>query len=306
MPTVSEKWYEEYRKIPYMEHLSASELEERAKDLFNLLMVLEPSGKLGVLTGSNMKVDLWGKWTHVLAEMSRRYGPYPNGFKNGFIKTANIVEPTYPKTPLSKLAIDKIGGARKGWLFKFSKKKYVQEMFEFGNFRLAPASYYDDPSLNAAVRDNELVFKGSINPKLKPFIKLDPSLANYGRVDYEIKGRTNYYVTCFSSSYSYREFDDFEADCCLVIKNPRLFIDRLINAGRRELPSFEGFAGGVKYFDPLLCDPSKVDVSFVKHFKYAYQNEYRAVWSPKLSMEELPIKFIQLGSLGDVAEMIEV
>lgn len=306
MTSLSDKWYEEYRQMPYMAHLSNSEVEERAKDIFNLLTILEPSGKLGVLTGKNMKVDLWNKWTHLLAEMSRRHGPYPNGFDNGFMKTASIVNPTYPESPLSKVAIDKLGGVRSGWLFKFSKKKYVQEMLNYGRFRLTPASYYDDPSLNAAIRDDELVFKGSVNTKLKAFVKLDPSLASYGRMDYEIKGRSNYYVACFASSYTYREFDDFEADCCLVVKKPRVFVDRLMKAGCQALPGFESFADSVKYIDPLLCDPSKIDITFAKHFKYAYQNEYRAIWSPKNPMSDLPTKFIEIGDLNDVAEIIEI
>jgi hypothetical protein len=41
--------------------------------------------------------------------MEKRYGPYPNGFTNGFVKGANIVSPTFPSAPLGRDAMTKKG-----------------------------------------------------------------------------------------------------------------------------------------------------------------------------------------------------
>ncbi|MGY3022986.1 hypothetical protein ACVWXR_000821 [Pseudomonas lurida] len=301
----SQKWHNDYLLNPYLSHLYSAELEERAKDVMTLISVLDSAGRLSVLTGKDMNVEMWVKWTHILAEMEKRYGPYPNGFTNGFVKGANIVSPTFPSVPLGRDAIAKVG-MQPGWLYKFSKKKYVQDMYNSGVFRVAPASFYNDPSLNVAVRDDELVFKGAAFTKLKPVIKTGKVTADYGRVEYSVSARTNYYVCCFASNFTNREFVDFEADACLVIKEPRLFTDRLIKAGCNALPGFEGFARAVKYLDPVLCDPSKIDVNFAKHFKYAYQNEYRAVWAPRESISDLSVEFLTIGPLNDIAEVVEL
>lgn len=306
MLTRSQKWGNSYLQNPYLGHLSQLELEERANDIMSLVSVLDPVGRLSVHAGHKMDVDMWIKWTHVLTEMQRRYGPFPNGYTNGFVKAVNMVNPTFPAAPPGKAAMEKIGSLQSGWLFKYSKKKYVQEMYSSGVFRMTPASFYNDPSLNAAVKDDELVFKGSARIKLKPTTKFGKSAASYGRVEYSVKARTNYYVCCFASNFTNREFVDFEADACLVIKDSRVFIDRLVKAGCGTLPDFEGFAQSVRYLDPLLCDPSQIDVNFAKHFRYAYQNEYRAIWAPREALTDLPIEFINIGSLDGIAEIVEL
>lgn len=304
--TRHELWRRQYRERPYIKHLSDTELEERFKDIFNLLITLNSDGKIGARAGKDLDKVMWEKQTHILTEMEDRHGPFPNGFTNGFVKEANIVQPTFPLPPKSKTAIDAIGGILAGSIYKFSKKKYINEMYQEGKFRIAPASYYNDPSLNAAIRDDELVFSGSIFPGLKSFIKLYPTSPSYGRIEYSVKARTNYYVTCFASNYTYREFSDFDADACLVIKNPRAFTDRLIRAGTQTLSDHEGFAGSVKYLDPLLCDPTKIDVNFAKHFKYSYQNEYRIIWAPIEPKVVLEPIYVEIGSIADIAEIIEI
>lgn len=301
-----EIWRAQYSKRPYLKHLTPEELQERCNNLINLLAVLMPDGKIGVKTGKKFDEDIWIKFTHVTTEMERRYGPYPNGFTNGFVKDAKIVSATFPSIPKSKLAIDFVGGAQADNLYKFTKKKYVEEMISRGAFRISPASYYDDPSLNDAIRDNELVFNGSFQPGLKGVVKTFGSLPSYGRIDYSVKARTNYYVACFASAYTYREFEDFDADACLIVKEPRVFTDRIIQAGLKKLSGYEGFAGNVKYLDPVLCDPEKIDVSFAKHFKYAYQNEYRIIWAPKAITESLEPLFVEIGPLTDICEVIEI
>jgi hypothetical protein len=44
------------------------------------------------------------------------------------------------------------------YILKYSQAKYLTETIEKGIIRISPASTYDDPSLNYAIRDDELSF----------------------------------------------------------------------------------------------------------------------------------------------------
>ncbi len=180
-------------------------------------------------------------------------------------------------------------------------------MFELGKIRISPASFYSDPSLNNAIRDDELsftiksrankhVFKNEENVKI-------PAIGN---VEFKLEAQTNYFVHCFSSNYTLREFDDFEADTCIVIKEPSLFIKKMMSCVKENKQKFRGFASGVKYIDPLNVSPSEVDIFFAKHFKYTYQNEYRAIWLPMVATKFLEPFFIEVGSMHKYAEIIRI
>jgi hypothetical protein len=95
------------------------------------------------------------KWTHALEEFALRYGPYPNCFSDGSIKDAPIVNPTYPASPPAK---DAIGSIQENCSYKLRKNGHLAAMFKYGRIRIAPASYYADPSLNNAIQDDELSF----------------------------------------------------------------------------------------------------------------------------------------------------
>lgn len=147
-------WRAEYRKHRYMEFLSKTDLEERTKQVLSNMTILSKEGKIS-LHGINHTGIYWLQiWTHICEEFALRFGPYPNGFTSGFIKNAEMVNPSFPEKPKAVSAIHSIGGAKNGSLYKFGKYKYLKSMYEKGNVRIAPASYYNDPSLNSAIRDD--------------------------------------------------------------------------------------------------------------------------------------------------------
>lgn len=173
--------------------------------------------------------------------------------------------------------------------------------------RISPASSYNDPSLNKAIRDDELSFdiKRVFNNVvvLNSKRKITPT---FGVVQFSLKSNTNYYVHCFSSGYNFREYDDFEADACIVIKEPRQFIKYLFKHAKKHLPNYDYFASPVKYLDPLNCEPNDVDLFYCKHFKYSYQNEFRAIWIPKNPTFKLEPIFIEIGSMEKYAKLIRI
>ncbi|MGZ8929055.1 MAG: hypothetical protein ACXW03_11425 [Methylobacter sp.] len=183
-----------------MEFLSSEELEERTKDIFTNIILLSGKGQISL---HNMKGvgEYWMiLFTHILEEFQYRYGPYPMGFTNGFIKTADIVKPTYPVPPKSKTAIDRIGGVKANQLYKFGKADHLNEMFERGKVRISPASFYCDPSLNNAIRDDELSFAIKSRTDRHVFKnKENVKIPAVGNVEYKLEAQTNYFVHCFSS-----------------------------------------------------------------------------------------------------------
>lgn len=300
-----EYWRAEYRKHRYMEFLSKTDLEERTKQVLSNMTILSEEGKIS-LHGINHSGIYWLQiWTHICEEFALRFGPYPNGFTNGFIKNAEMVNPSFPEKPKAVSAIHSIGGAKNGSLYKFGKYKYLKSMYEKGNVRIAPASYYNDPSLNSAIRDDELTFEVLMRSESLVIENIEGSkIPTFGQVKFKLESNTNYYVHCFASQYTYREFDDFDADCCIVIDEPRILFQKMMKAMKLEKPEFSGFSAPVKYLDPLNIRPSDVDIFFAKHFKYTYQNEVRTIWIPNEAQAQLEEIFINIGSMSDYSRIV--
>jgi hypothetical protein len=290
-----------------MEFLSDIELKTRTKEIISNLTLLSAQGQISIHPPRTSEPFWLIKWTHALEEFSLRYGPYPNGFSDGSMKDAPIVRPTYPELPPSKVAIDSVGGLRKGCIYKFGKSEHLKPMFNDGVIRIAPASYYADPSLNKAIQDDELGF--IIRCRSDSIILQSGTCSTFptfGDVKFHLKSGTNYYVHCFAAAYTYREYDDFEADACIVISNPRKLFQKMMKAVRKQKSSFKGFASPVKYLDPLTCRPDSINIFFSKHFKYSNQNEVRTIWLPETPTVKLEPFFIEVGNMIDYADLISV
>ncbi|MDL0430216.1 hypothetical protein QPM17_03715 [Marinobacter sp. TBZ242] len=305
--TRSEYWRLSYRRDRYLEFLSQDELEKRACDIMGNMTFLSGKGQIGLRAFSEGGAYWMPLWAHVLEEFALRYGPYPNGFTNGFVKGTALVKPSHPDEPLAKKAIDSIGGIRPGRLYKFGKKEHLEPMLKRGRIRIAPASYYSDPSLNPAIKDEELSFSIKIRPRdVKAEDMNGEEIPTFGNVEVSFESKTNYYVSCFAANYTYREFDDFEADSCIVINEPREFTKRLLSRVRRIKPDFRGFASHVDYIDPLNHFSGEINVFLAKHFRYAYQNEYRFLWVPDKPLMELDPFFVEIGDMSQYAEILSI
>ncbi|HEY1758396.1 MAG TPA: hypothetical protein VGG72_23700 [Bryobacteraceae bacterium] len=152
--------------------------------------------------------------------------------------------------------------------------------------RVRSASSYQDESLPASIRDNELRFDQTIGPIR--FTKLE----------------SDYYLSSYSARFESRAFDDFDADACLIIRDPNSFGARIVKAFEAVMPGWENTFGAASYVDPLrapLCD----DIRFAKHFRYAYQAEARFVWTPLKPVARLQHHVeLELGDLSSFCELI--
>ena len=179
-------------------------------------------------------------------------------------------------------------------LFRYSKATWNSDFISKGRIQLSPASRYNDAKAQNAVRDDEL--------RLQWY---DQTLAPKSA---EVP---DYYAFCLSAQYDYRLFVDFQANSCVAISDPATFSMRLRNAIARhniEQPDMRIgrlYECPVIYIDPfaLTRPETAAEVHFCKHFRFAYQTEFRFVLTAANDRHLQPF-FVELGSLGDIAEIV--
>lgn len=295
-----------------MEHLKERDLQQRAKDIFNNLTLLNEESKIS-LPPLSTETEKWMiLWTHVLEEFVVRFGPYPAGFISGFMNEARIPDPRSPLASKAANAVKSTNLPKGEYLFKYGKSKYLIPAIQKGGFRISPASSYNDPSLNPAIRDKELEIEITINPNLTKINVIDgktgepkgPIEPIGNRLNYQ--STTDYYVFCLSSAFAPRLFLDFENDACLVIKDVDLFFKRMNVHLSNQLAGWLHTATPVNYIDPLNCNPNDIDIYLAKHFRYSYQKEFRALWIPRNPKMDLSLINIEMGLLHDICELIEI
>ena len=303
-------WRKKYRGDRYLKSFSVEELIVRSRDVLANQTFLTERGKIGI-----GHMNTWGDyflqaWTHILEECNLRKYPFPyplNQIKD--VQLPNYNWPGLQTAVEARRARNLVAG---NYLVKYGKLKYLQPAFDSGKIRIAPASFYSDPSLNRAIRDSELeisIYSHPTNPKLILDVGTDvlkASIRPAGNVIHILKSPTNYYVYCLAADYSYRMFGDFEADACLIINRPQRFINKLIDVVERKLHNLKGFATSVTYIDPINTSKEELDIFFCKHFRYTYQKEYRVIWLPPYAEMSLEPFEIEIGSLEDCSELISL
>jgi hypothetical protein len=133
---------------------------------------------------------------------------------------------------------------------------------------------------------------------------LNSKVATVGDLTEILKAPTNYYAYCLAGDFDIRLFGDFDADACLLITDIVTFVERLVCAVAPKLPGWNGVGTGVKYVDPLNTTKEEIDLLFCKDFRYAYQKEYRLIWTPPNPKTNLDPIDVTLGSLQDCCDLI--
>ncbi|MGE0822726.1 MAG: hypothetical protein AB7G75_10395 [Candidatus Binatia bacterium] len=198
------------------------------------------------------------------------------------------------------------------FLVRYSKKEYIEKAFVEGSIRIAPAASYADSSLNAAQFDEELRHF-SVTPDKQLLFKVYGSDTPGGPERelpvtplefFQYMEVQNFYVLCCAASFDCRMFHDFEADAAIIIFDPDTFITRINSAVLNHVQS-QLKHGKINYYDPYLVERSQLVPGFFKHFRYAYQDEYRLIWevSPQILLQPF---FVNIGSMYDVADFVEL
>jgi hypothetical protein len=192
-------------------------------------------------------------------------------------------------------------------IIKYGRRDHMASLLERGCLRLTPASTYDDPSLNPAIRDAELEFSVYFPPGTRLRVELEPG----SKVFHDIPGIAglikytnrcaNYYVFCASATFNPRAFDEFGYDACVLIHDWEKLIE-LIKV--QPVPARSISAGSVVYLDPHMPHLAAPSVQLMKHFRYEYQMEWRIFWTDPLPPPPLQPYFVELGNLSSFCDLI--
>jgi hypothetical protein len=306
-------WRRLYDDNRYGRSLTDLELKQRIDDLIYNLLTLTSDGKLGIIRMDNRdNTAIAEKLTHMLEEMQLRHGPYPAGFDGSSLKgrLAGFASAVAREAGGRFSSISSTGGM----LVKFGKKQYMESLINFGSMRIQPASYFLSKEHNAAIRDDEQRFGFTVTLERDEVVKLVknpqdvPEIIPDQRVDFNAIFGTDYWVYCLTTAISDRLFIDFEADSCVIVKNPGEFRKRLqrVTEVHSILSRAEMRGDSAKYLDPLFPSIGLPDIPFVKHFKYAYQKEHRFCWIPRSPLPPLSHVDIEIGNLRGIADIVEL
>jgi hypothetical protein len=303
-----------YREYRYLQDLSTSDLRQICRDTFRNFITINVLGKAAPLSLNHPRHWYWRvRLLHVLEEFSVRFGPYPNGFDDEFVRDFRFPKPGSPRIRRAASEPSHRSLTRGKYLVKYGKKEHILDMLDHGLVRLAPASSYASAENNDAIFDTELKFTYSLCNPSPELVALHGALPSdlkadepfHGTVFLEQTLREDYYLFCLSASYDPRLFDDFESDACLIIKAPTEFRDRLMRRAADQLQSKGWAFAPVTYVDPFSLPDTAHHPSLRKHHRYAYQDEVRAVWQMhKGCGMNLDACFVDLGSLRDISYVV--
>jgi hypothetical protein len=303
-----QEWRAAYRANRYARHLSQDELDSRLRDLIVNIMVTSHKGLLGPRLGpSGLK---WMElFTHMLEELTLRHRPYPAGFTRDFLRPARISELVGPLAQKAAQVLSHYEGSTDDILVKYGKREFMTALLEHGQLRIQPASYFATVDHVGAMKDDELSLPLSFALPDEQAAKLglpSPEYLNRSgeyRLDVDVQAPADYWLYCLAKTLEVRLFADFEADACVIIRDVDAFSRRLWQSELGAAIEVKT-AGLVGYIDPLLPS-TPIFVPFAKHFRYAYQEEYRFLWLPSaLGQARLNSVDVALGSLEGLAELI--
>ena len=189
-------------------------------------------------------------------------------------------------------------------LFRYGSKKWLQDFVQFGTIRISAAREYALLERDAARQDDELV-KSSFMPGAYTKITTEDGqdLGILGDLKESVSG-ADYFVYCMSCDWDVGLFDDFNSDCCVVIKRPDEFARRLETAAKSQLDGWYFLRSPVEYFDPYERKAKqRIDNAMSKDFRFAYQREYRFLWASFKGLIATGFISLDLGPLDDIAEL---
>lgn len=157
-------------------------------------------------------------------------------------------------------------------LFRFTKRKWANIFFRTGQLRLGTLfDYAKNESYGDAIHDRHEGYCAFILPKDQPIDGIPVTRLTLAR---------NNLLLCFTDKYADAMYEEFNADCCIIIHDMRFFtcIDNVLRNDFTEL-----LMRRVNYIDKKKWDSMpRVDdfAGITKDVKFSHQMEVRALWEP--------------------------
>lgn len=298
----------------YLRGLTDSALSERLVHWMNNCTQLSSTGMVNLCATENP--DFFHRLVDVLAETALRNGDMSNMSKaqdEGMWSPENnvMIKPSEQTSGKIKEIQNAISGKNKLPLLRFGSKKYMRELYENGGLLFQEASTFSQAE-NLSVRDDELTLL------MKRYVARDELKLIPGAPDPKtVEGRglglnfslscPDFLVLCMTDRINFRLASDWNAEAVVVIHDPAEFARRMNSASSGLVQRAGGDAlefGRVRYIDPYfpLDNP---DVPFCKHYKFAYQREFRVVLRGKNKVE-LSGRKLEVGSIKDIADLVEI
>lgn len=291
-----ESWTLEYLDRQYMRELDSGELEERFEDVFVNLNSLNAKGQIS--SGDWKGPQSFGRlFADILTEKQLR----GDGLRGG--------EQFERYGALSRRYLGKECAVPQSlwdqsYLFKVGRIEFLEDALRRGRLRVSPNAFYQDSSLNAGMHDTEGVIEIVVTPSDQAWhLRSEGRSVPAGLKTFRGRQRAKYpyYMWCCSEVFRPEIAANFEGDACLVIKDRKRFASRFAEE-MHKLLGRETRAGKVFYVDPLNAKLGRYDVPFAKHFRFAYQREYRLVTTMTDAHRRDPV-FIEIGSMQEYAEL---
>lgn len=300
-----ESWRREYGQTRYLRKATDDALRRRYDDIAANLWSTDITGRVIPTRNPDHRKKLLRLLVHTVLEQRARDGRELLEFNEAEIREASASSYVAPrlKNPL-KHEFD--------CYTKFGRREHIQDAFDRGFLRIAPASSYDDPSLNPAQFDKELEHV-AVTPNQQLLMKVYGLNSEGKEVEIPIEKKElfrymlvpDFYVWCCSLGYDARLFHEFQYDAALVIRDKDAFAARIASAVQHAVPSAEFVQGPLGYYDPYTIRREELIPIFSKNFRYLYQNEYRFAWKVPENGALEPF-CIELGPLHDIAEIVEL
>ena len=321
-------WEKEYNEHPYMRALPMKDLNERFHDLALNLLQTSEGGKVGMEIAS-VGVE-WGPYMqHVLQEAIARERPYPlfldkryapDWTKDGF---ASSVKSRHSAGAFEavKAWVDG-GGDGRFAVAKYGERRWMERFFDSGEMLIRPSIDYDDNAFNRAQRDDEnsvSMFGARTSDGSTVSVNDLPGWwgDRYSMTEFTTAMDRDYMLYCLARTLSPTLFSHFGDgyDACVLVHDLEEFAKRVDEVTRECFPAGEFVHGHcwTTYIDPLgAIQPTpeppdrsvKITIPFLKHFRHAYQEEYRFVWVPSEPHRGFEATSVRVGSLRDIAEII--
>jgi hypothetical protein len=295
----------DYQRDRYLSHLTRDQLASRLMDVMYNIHVVDAEDRITIDPADPASLYWLSRLQEIQVEMVIRYGP------DAMRKEKLLAGQEWPLSLQRQKwrfsgALASPESLTRPYLIKYGDSQFLQRLVDHGELLLSPASRYADPSLNAAIRDDERTAR--IEP-LPPGFTGGGLLARRSEnvssaVAVTKRINTDYLVYCTSTNLETRLAHDFGANAAVVIHDPQTFLDRLDSAVRRHIPDARQIVAEVKYYDPYNVSDLQVDVLTWKHFRFAYQYETRFAWLPSKRTDRLEQMLISAGPLADICSLV--